>query len=799
VSPSTEKVFTFGDGDVLELEHPACIRRLMLKGAPNDQEYVQANHTVARYVISSGLNDADGAAIAAEMATHTVGHKTTKNEFDRVHNFRTCMSSARSNPGANQFACSYVWGSLEHISGNLCAGCEKNAQNANNTGETAIPTDQKKAIRARALYELQHGKPFEYFFDEYQKLHASDATLGKVTLLGIGGQSVLTTRGIFPKTTGDSGKGKTHGKMAVLHLVPQEYVLKSSLSDKALFYVDLKDETILFLDDKTLSENLEELARCMMSDFQEGTQHINVSKDGKPQKLNIPPRCMLMFTNVDSSLHLQTANRTVDVSVDTSESADLLVHDIAVQHSMKGAPLLPLTFDVTVCREMLRIIKDDIGPFRVSVPYADHIIWPRKETRRNFPIFLDLIQGFAAFRCMQRQTREGVVFANVDDFTDAVALYKSLSKTQTSKLTEREWLVLQAIFDKQKCATLKELVESLSKHHLKYDTIRDILKGKRNKPNSGLLDKIDGLSVENASELRGDASDDRHTTSTHGEVFTLPDNFQLLKMYDTGDSIKLSDGADHVDLRTLELWKNFGSYLEGSLQTSNSAEMVPIKEMDGITERYKIKLYNNIQTLEVLQEHRANPAHTQKPPGDDDDVCGDAALSQKPYKLPNISAAPENGDGTDTINEDGLRSDVGVICKNAYKVLPKFCIPYKVLARHDSQYNGFDFSSIAHPEQVTGQRVYAAKPHTDDEFLWFFEQELMQFKYADGRKRHGCNTDDDVGVEICKRVCDDRSIHLQDVVQAWGRLSDNTAVVSVLDEIFNRAPRGKADGPKMES
>ncbi|MEI7827516.1 MAG: hypothetical protein WCI87_06980, partial [Euryarchaeota archaeon] len=88
-------------------------------------------------------------------------------------------------------------------------------------------------------------------------------------------------------------------------------------------------------------------------------------------------------------------------------------------------------------------------------------------------------------------------------------------------------------------------------------------------------------------------------------------------------------------------------------------------------------------------------------------------------------------------------------------------------------------------------------PHNDDEFLWFFEQELMQFKYVDGRKRHRCNTDDDVGVEICKRVCDERGIHLQDVVQAWGRLNDNKAVVSVLDEIFGRTPTGKADGPKM--
>jgi hypothetical protein len=34
-------------------------------------------------------------------------------------------------------------------------------------------------------------------------------------------------------------------------------------------------------------------------------------------------------------------------------------------------------------------------------------------------------------------------------------------------------------------------------------------------------------------------------------------------------------------------------------------------------------------------------------------------------------------------------------------------------------------------------------------------------------------------------------------VQAWGRLRDNAALVSVLDEILNRPPRGKANGPKL--
>ena len=98
----------------------------MLQGAPTDQDYVQANHTIARYVISAGLTDGDGAEIASKMAINTSPeHPTSKDTHDKVYNFRSCMSSARNYPENNQFACSYVRGSRELIAGNLCKGCSK--------------------------------------------------------------------------------------------------------------------------------------------------------------------------------------------------------------------------------------------------------------------------------------------------------------------------------------------------------------------------------------------------------------------------------------------------------------------------------------------------------------------------------------------------------------------------------------------------------------------------------------------------------------------------------------------------
>jgi hypothetical protein len=90
-------------------------------------------------------------------------------------------------------------------------------------------------------------------------------------------------------------------------------------------------------------------------------------------------------------------------------------------------------------------------------------------------------------------------------------------------------------------------------------------------------------------------------------------------------------------------------------------------------------------------------------------------------------------------------------------------------------------------------------PHTDDEFLWFFEHELMLFKLCGEREKNSERfvSDDDVYLEIIKRVSDKRHLHLDDIVQAGNRLRDHPTIVRELDNIFNRTPRGKADGPKL--
>ena len=105
--------------------------------------------------------------------------------------------------------------------------------------------------------------------------------------------------------------------------------------------------------------------------------------------------------------------------------------------------------------------QEEIDPFRVVVPYAGfHKLAAARATAQS-RYFYRFYTRVAAFRCMQRKTREGVVFANIRDFDDAVALYHHCPKLKQANLLERDWLVFQAIFDNGKSATMKELVESL--------------------------------------------------------------------------------------------------------------------------------------------------------------------------------------------------------------------------------------------------------------------------------------------------------------------------------------------------
>ena len=154
-------------------------------------------------------------------------------------------------------------------------------------------------IKAAAIEILKYGDPVEYIIKVYNRLHIGDTAIGKILLLSVACQSVLNSEGLQPKLSGASGKGKTHAAKAMFHLIPDVgYKLEGSLSAKSLFYhPDLKAGTIVFSDDVRINAELEDTLKRAMTNFQQKTTHMTVSKDRESKSLEIPERTTWWMTS----------------------------------------------------------------------------------------------------------------------------------------------------------------------------------------------------------------------------------------------------------------------------------------------------------------------------------------------------------------------------------------------------------------------------------------------------------------------------------------------------------------------
>ena len=353
------------------------------------------------------------------------------------------------------------------------------------------------AIKSKAIDILRTGDPVDYIIGVYNRLHVGDTQIGKILLLSIACQSVLNSEGLQPKLSGPSGKGKTHAAATIYHLIPDVgYKLEGSLSAKSLFYYpDLKSGTIVFSDDIRMSTDLEDTLKRAMTNYQKTTIHRTVvARDGYTE-LEIPARIAWWLTSVDSPYSDELLNRLFGLDVDDSSNQDGEVTRQQLRRAKSGDVSLPEDEDVKVCRAIIHMVKKS-RQFKVDIPFAESILWNSSGDRRNLPRFLDLIRSFAAFRFMQRyEFGENEIFASLEDFEDAKALYEEGKSGQTTKLTKAELRLVQWMAGKGKLS-INRIVTDYSKPsggQYSPEAIRKIIEGTR--AGKGLIDKIPGMLI----------------------------------------------------------------------------------------------------------------------------------------------------------------------------------------------------------------------------------------------------------------------------------------------------------------
>jgi len=291
---------------------------------------------------------------------------------------------------------------------------------------------------------LVAGDPIEYVLDVYNKMHVGDRETAVVLLMSIAAQSILNSKGIHPNLSGESGKGKSHSCQTILHLVPEEFWVETSLSAKAIFYVNIQPGTVVFSDDTHIGEDLESTIKRATSNFQKTTTHTTIDGNRVAVQLEIPSRITWWLASVDTEMGMQTINRQFGVTVDESDDMDDKVMQHQLHTAVTGELDFPITDEVKICREIMRAIKS--GLHTVVIPFAEAIVWAGAQNRRNLPIFLDIVRAFAAMRFMQRvSSSDGVISATVADFEAARDLYCYRAETQSTKLTDVELRLIRVI------------------------------------------------------------------------------------------------------------------------------------------------------------------------------------------------------------------------------------------------------------------------------------------------------------------------------------------------------------------
>lgn len=347
-------------------------------------------------------------------------------------------------------------------------------------------------IMAEAERELTEEDPLSYFLEVFHTAHVGDDILAKCCYVSAASRMVKNSRGLHVLAIGPSGKGKSSTYDTVLEQMPDRFKIDGGLSDKALFYHPVPERAIFVLDDKEMSDALQEVFRGATSNIQKPYDHRTMINK-KPVVLTLPAGCVWWMAASEDDADDQFHNRCLHPWVDDSKEADRAYCEHLLRSAAEGAREDPR---FTVCRCMWDLISSDVLP--VWVWFAEAIQFDDVSNRRNPMIFLDLIHAVTRMRYQQREKDpDRGIIASLDDFATARDIYAALNGdegSQGTQLTPDEARLLEAMIG---VGGRDILIEDMVRQtHFPDHKIRRLLSGRRDRNTTGLLSKCPALTEE---------------------------------------------------------------------------------------------------------------------------------------------------------------------------------------------------------------------------------------------------------------------------------------------------------------
>jgi hypothetical protein len=223
-------------------------------------------------------------------------------------------------------------------------------------------------------------------------------------------------------------------------------------------------------------------------------------KDQKKLELIIPPRINLYLTHVDPQASEQVLNRQLVFETFPDSEQDNEVEKLQDHEAMTGETMLDVDLRVLICRRIYARIKEH-EPLKVIIPFANQIKLAMNSNRRLKPQLFDMIRGYTILNYQQRQKDEnGNLIAQLEDYYKAKRLFMSRVENTVTHLTEPEKKIVNFIIVQQNDKSSKGIEnggcsvnEIADGTGLKVKQIYPLINGVSDKPDSGLLFKVEGM------------------------------------------------------------------------------------------------------------------------------------------------------------------------------------------------------------------------------------------------------------------------------------------------------------------
>ena len=233
-----------------------------------------------------------------------------------------------------------------------------------------------------------------------------------------------------------SGAGKSTLQDKTIKLIPPEDVVRtSSISNKALFYMDSLKGKLLALEEAA-GMNDTYAIRTLIS---EGYLSLESVSGGKLSSRRVEGGCSVFQTTTNPEINAETKSRFYVLGVDESrEQTRQILEAQRKSHTITG---LRGNMEEQTIIHTHHAFQRMLNPYAVVNPFAEAIFYEddRLQARRDQPKFLNLCKLLAYTRQMQKEVHsyEGIKYVEVDqyDIDTAIELASEVIGTSLDDLS----------------------------------------------------------------------------------------------------------------------------------------------------------------------------------------------------------------------------------------------------------------------------------------------------------------------------------------------------------------------------